>query len=65
MTPEMQRLQDLLAAVQAHRNQVLDAHAALQADIAALKRILAEREDQIKALKEEVANLKQAEQKAA
>lgn len=55
----------MLAAMQSQRDQALNAHVVQQAEIAALRRTLAERDAQIKALQEEVGMLKPIEEKAA
>ena len=49
---DTQRLQDMLAAMQSQRDQALNAVVITQAEIAALRRTLAERDAQIKHLME-------------
>jgi uncharacterized protein YeeX (DUF496 family) len=65
MNADLQRLQDMLAAMQSQRDQALNAHVVQQAEIAALRRTVAERDCQIKAFEEEIEMLKPAEDKAA
>jgi hypothetical protein len=62
MNPEIQRLQDVLGAMQAQRDQALNAHVISQAENAALKRTLADRDARIKALE---ADLQQVEKATA
>jgi uncharacterized protein YeeX (DUF496 family) len=64
MNPDLQRLHDMLAAMQSQRDQALNAHVVQQAEIAALRRTIAERDAQIKALQEEIETLKLNEEKA-
>jgi hypothetical protein len=57
MNSGLQKLQDMLGAMQSQRDQALNAYVVLQAEIAALRRTLADRDSRIKALEEEVAKL--------
>jgi cell division protein FtsB len=57
MNADLQRLQDMLAAMQSQRDQALNAHVVQQAEIAALRRTVAERDAQIKQLQDDVAKL--------
>ena len=58
MQPELQKLQDMLAAMQSQRDQALNAVVITQAEIAALRRTLAERDATIKTLAEEMEKLR-------
>lgn len=56
-TPD-QRANDMLAAMQAQRDQALNANVFAQAEFAALRRTLAERDSAIKQLGEEIEKLR-------
>jgi len=55
MNPELQRAQDMLAAMQAQRDNALNAMVMAQAELAMLRRRVSELEQDVSGLKEQLA----------
>jgi predicted nucleic acid-binding Zn-ribbon protein len=58
---DLQKFQDMLAAMQAQRDQALNAHVMLQAELASVRRTIAERDARIKELEAEISSMKPTE----